>query len=94
MKYFLVVLVLVVLYIVMSRRKGADKGPGPLWNGMIGVSGTADQTFTSEGTVSVNGEIWKATCRKGIVHKGDKIRIVAVKPGLVVEVEAEPPAGT
>ncbi len=94
MKYLLVGLVLVVLYIVMSRRQGADKAPEPLWIGMVGVQGTADQTFTSEGTVSVNGEIWKATSRRGIINKGDRIRVVAIKPGLVLEVDAEAAAGT
>jgi membrane-bound ClpP family serine protease len=93
-KYLLVGLVLVALYIVMSRRQGADKVPEPLWIGMVGVRGTADQTFTSEGTVSVNGEIWKATSRKGIINKGERIRVVALKPGLVLEVEAETSAGT
>jgi membrane-bound ClpP family serine protease len=88
-KYLLVCLVLVVLYIVMSRRRGGDNAPEPLWIGMIGVTGSADVTFTSEGTVTVNGEIWKATSRRGIIHKGDRVRVVAIKPGLVLEVEAE-----
>ena len=88
MKYLLVALALVALYIVMSRRKGADKVPEPLWIGMVGVMGTADQTFTSDGTVFVNGEIWKATSRHGIIHKGQAIRVLAIKPGLVLEVEA------
>ena len=94
MKYLLVGLVLVALYIVMARRKVADKSPEPLWIGMVGVKGTADQTFTSEGTVSVNGEIWKATSRKGIIHKGGRIRVVAIKSGLVLEVEAEESTST
>ena len=87
-------LVFVVLYIVMGRRQRADKASEPLWIGMVGVTGTADQTFTAEGTVSVNGEIWKATARKGIIHKGDRVRVVAIKPGLVLEVEAVISAGT
>ena len=94
MKYLLVGLVLVALYIVMARRKVADRNPEPLWIGMVGVKGTADQTFTSEGTVSVNGEIWKATSRKGIIHKGGRIRVVAIKSGLVLEVEAEESTST
>ncbi|MEN9847149.1 MAG: NfeD-like C-terminal, partner-binding [Pseudomonadota bacterium] len=94
MKHLLVGLVLVVLYIVMRRRHGADKAPGPLSVGMVGVRGTADQTFTSEGTVSVNGEIWKATSRKGIINKGDRIRVIAIKAGLLLEVEAEGSDGT
>ncbi len=84
---------LVVLYILMSRRRVADRAPEPLWISMVGVTGTADQTFTSEGTVRVNGEIWKATSGKGIVHKGDRVRVIAIKPGLVLEVEAEINAG-
>ena len=87
-------LVLVVLYIVMGRRQFADKASQPLWIGMVGVTGTADQTFTSEGTVSVRGEIWKATARTGIIHQGDRVRVVAVRPGLILEVEAVGSAGT
>jgi membrane-bound ClpP family serine protease len=93
-KYLLVGLVLVVLYIVMGRRQFADKASEPFWIVMTGVTGTADQTFTSEGTVSVRGEIWKATARAGIIHKGDRVRVVAIKPGLILEVEAVEAAGT
>jgi membrane-bound ClpP family serine protease len=93
-KYLLVGLVLVVLYIVMGRRPGADKAPEPLWIGMVGVIGTADLTFTTEGTVTVNGEIWKATSRHGIIHKGERVRVVAIKPALVLEVESESSEGS
>ena len=94
MKYLILGLVVVVLYIVMRRRSPADRGIEPLWIGMVGVTGTADRTFTAEGTVSVNGEIWKATSRRGIIHKGSRIRVVAIKPGLVLEVEADETAST
>lgn len=102
MKYLILGLALVVLCIVVSRRRPfvmspklpADMLTQPLWIGMVGVTGRADQTFTSEGTVSVNGEIWRATSRKGIIHKGGKIRVVAIKPGLVLEVEADEAAST
>lgn len=102
MKYLILGLALVALYIVVSRRRPfvmspelpADMVSKPLWIGMVGVTGTADQTFTSEGTVSVNGEIWKATSQRGIIHKGGKIRVVAIKPGLVLEVEADEAAST
>jgi membrane-bound ClpP family serine protease len=93
-KYLIIGLALLALYIVMTRRQGVDRGPQPLWIGMVGVTGTADQTFTSEGTVSVNGEIWKATSRRGIIHKGGRIRVVAIKSGLVLEVEAEESTST
>lgn len=101
-KYLILAIALVVLYIVVSRRRpfvmsteiSAETLSQPLWVGMAGVAGTADQTFTSEGTVSVNGEIWKATSRRGIIHKGAKVRVVAIKPGLVLEVEADESAST
>jgi membrane-bound ClpP family serine protease len=93
-KYLVLGIALLALYIVMRRRRPADKVSQPLWIGMVGVTGTADQTFTSEGTVSVNGEIWKATSRKGIIHKGERIRVVAIKSGLVLEVEAEESTST
>jgi membrane-bound ClpP family serine protease len=93
-KYLVVGIVLLALYIVVRRRRPADKVSQPLWIGMVGVTGTADQTFTSEGTVSVNGEIWKATSRKGIIPKGGRIRVVAIKSGLVLEVEAEESTST
>lgn len=54
---------------------------------MVGLTGTAEQTFTTDGTVIVQGEIWKATARKGIIHKGDRVRVVAMNPGLILEVE-------
>jgi membrane-bound ClpP family serine protease len=85
-KYLLAGLILCLLFVVFRRQqpfKAVDGG----WIGMVGGTGTAEQTFTTEGTVLVNGEIWKATSRKGIVHKGDRVRVVAMKPGLVLEVE-------
>ena len=102
MKYLILVIALVVLYTVMSRRRPrgmspktpADTESQPLWVGMVGAVGTADQSFTSEGTVSVNGEIWKATTRRGIIHKDAHVRVVALKPGLVLEVEADESAST
>lgn len=102
MKYLILAIALVVLYTVMSRRRPSGTSPKtpadtesqPLWVGMVGAVGTADQTFTSEGTVSVNGEIWKATSRRGIIHKGGRVRVVAIRPGLVLEVEAEDSAST
>lgn len=55
---------------------------------MVGLTATAEQTFTTEGTVRVNGEIWKATSKRGVITKGDSVRVVALLPGLVLEVEA------
>lgn len=53
----------------------------------VGLIGRAEETFTDQGTVLVQGEIWKASNIKGIVQKGDPIRVVALREGLVLEVE-------
>jgi membrane-bound ClpP family serine protease len=86
-KYLLAGLLLLLFYFVLNRRNAPSKAVQASWIGMIGLRGTAEQTFTTDGTVAVNGEIWKATSKKGIVHKGDRVRILAMNPGLVLEVE-------
>jgi membrane-bound ClpP family serine protease len=86
-KYLLAGLLLLLFYFVLNRRNAPSKAVQASWIGMIGLRGTAEQTFTTDGTITVNGEIWKATSKKGIVHKGDRVRILAMNPGLVLEVE-------
>ena len=53
----------------------------------VGLIGRAEETFSDQGTVFVQGEIWKASILKGIVQKGDPVRVVALREGLVLEVE-------
>lgn len=63
---------------------GVEDGPGA---DMLGREGVAEETFSLSGTVFVRGELWKATTERGIVHKGDRVRIVGVRPGLLLVVE-------
>jgi membrane-bound ClpP family serine protease len=87
-KYLCGGLILLLVYVVLYRRKAPYTPVNPSWLGMVGLTGTAESTFTTEGTIVVNGEIWKATSKRGIVHKGDRVRICAMHPGLVLEVES------
>lgn len=87
MKYLLLGLALVLLFLLLRRRQTSVESAVPGFSGMVGMTGTAEQTFTTEGTISVNGEIWKATSKRGIVHKGDRVRVVTLRDGLVLEVE-------
>lgn len=55
--------------------------------GLIGQIGKAMSTITSKGKVFVNGELWNAVVSQGIIEKGTDVKIVAVREGLVLEVE-------
>ena len=55
--------------------------------GMIGLEGVAQDTFSKEGVVFVRGELWRATAKRGIVQRGERVRITEVLPGLLVVVE-------
>lgn len=55
--------------------------------GVVGLTGTAEETFTTSGTVLVRGELWRATSRKGIIERGDRVLVVRLLEGLTVEVE-------
>ena len=77
-----------LFYLLLSRKQQPFKPVDPGWIGMVGLTGTAEQTFTTEGTISVNGEIWKATSKRGIITKGERVRVVALLTGLVLEVES------
>jgi membrane-bound serine protease (ClpP class) len=54
---------------------------------MVGLIGKAAENISSKGRLFVNGEYWKATCRSGIIEKGAQAKIVAVNPGMILEVE-------
>ena len=45
------------------------------------------ETFSDTGTIMVRGEIWKAATKRGIVQRGDKVRVVEIGPELTLVVE-------
>jgi membrane-bound ClpP family serine protease len=86
-KYLLFAL-LVLLAVFLMRRQPQRSAVDASWVGMVGLTGTAERTFTTEGTVLIKGEIWKATSKRGVISQGDRVRVVAMLPGLILEVEA------
>jgi membrane-bound ClpP family serine protease len=54
---------------------------------MIGLTGTATENISSHGSVSIRGELWRATCARGIIVKGEDVRVVALGEGLTLVVE-------
>lgn len=55
--------------------------------GLVDSVGDAMETFSDTGTIMVRGEIWKAATKRGIVQRGDKVRVVEIGPELTLVVE-------
>jgi membrane-bound ClpP family serine protease len=89
--FYLAIGLLVILLLRQFRSSSISRHAGfEDLTGVVGLFGKAEETFTTEGTVMVRGEIWKATSKKGIVRKGDRVRVVRVVTGLLLEVELDP----
>lgn len=52
----------------------------------VGTEGLAVETFAREGFVLVQGELWRAHNREGVVEKGDAVVVVGYSGGLVIEI--------
>jgi membrane-bound serine protease (ClpP class) len=65
-----------------QRRKLATGG-----DSLVGLIGKAAENISAKGRIFVNGEYWKATCNGGIIEKGAQAKVVAIKPGMILEVE-------
>ena len=85
----LAVLLAVVLLVVSVRRSlsPCQRASERDLMDMVGLEGIAEETFSQEGTVFVRGELWRATSLRGIVQKGERVRVVDVRTGLLLEVE-------
>lgn len=88
---YLLFIVLVVGYVALRWRRSEDVKGEPLPTGMIGLQGTAKETFAVEGTIMVRGEIWRATSRDGIIQRGDLVTVTAMEEGLLLEVQRVEP---
>ena len=54
---------------------------------LVGQEGVALETFSSSGSIMVQGEEWKATSSRGIIEKGHVVRVIKHESGLVLLVE-------
>jgi membrane-bound serine protease (ClpP class) len=69
--------------VVRSQKRKLATGSDAL----VGLIGKAAENISSKGRLFVNGEYWRATCRNGIIEKGAQAKIIAVNPGMILEVE-------
>jgi membrane-bound ClpP family serine protease len=82
----ILLLVLVVWYLA-SYGLPVTSADGDL-AGMLGLEGTALETFSEAGRVFVRGEEWKASAVHGIIETGAPVKIVGYRHGMVLLVEA------
>lgn len=55
--------------------------------GMMGARGKTVEALDPSGMVDINGEYWKAVCRRGRIEKGRRIEVIGVNVnGLTLEV--------
>lgn len=79
-------LLLLALGVALLVRQVNRTGSGDP-TGTVGLTGEAQETFTTSGMVLVRGELWRASARKGIVQKGERVRVVSAGPELTLIVE-------
>ena len=53
-----------------------------------GATGRALTPIATEGSIAVQGEVWKACTRTGIIDVGATVKVVGVRPGMVLEVQS------
>lgn len=81
------VILILVLGLWLLVRSLQEKPPAFDVVGLVGAEGEALETFTDAGQISVRGEIWRATTKRGIIQRGDRVVVVAVAPELTLLVE-------
>jgi membrane-bound ClpP family serine protease len=86
MLLLIIITVLLLAILVWRTNQGVSQDV----SAMIGLEGEAFETFSSEGMVRVRGELWRATTPRGIIERGCPVRVVALRPGLVLVVEKVP----
>ncbi len=87
MLYGIAILVLAVVACFLASSRPREKGSDGDLAGMIGLEGTALETFSESGTVFVRGEEWKASATHGIIESRATVKVVGYRDGMVLLVE-------
>ncbi len=83
-----VLFILIVVALLWLQRESTERSGNS--SEMIGLEGIAQQNFSQQGTVLVNGELWKATTTHGIITRGDRVVVRGRGDGLMLIVERIP----
>jgi membrane protein implicated in regulation of membrane protease activity len=55
---------------------------------VVGSTGRALTVIGQEGRIEVLGEVWAATSKQGLVDQGNRVLVVGIQPGMILEVES------
>lgn len=55
--------------------------------GLVGAAGLALQDINPRGKIRVNGEIWDAESKSGVIEKDEIVEVLSLKSGFVLEVK-------
>jgi membrane protein implicated in regulation of membrane protease activity len=82
---------LAVAFLVWAATSRSGSSPSRSLDdlGLVGATGEAQETFSSEGRVLVRGELWKATTPHGIIQRRSKVRVTGYKGALTLIVEPD-----
>ncbi len=72
---------------LLCRNRPESQESDPIGLSMIGLTGIANENISSRGSVSIRGELWNAACERGIILKGEAVRVIAVREELTLVVE-------
>lgn len=76
-----------MLFCVTTAVKSFKKQVSTGNEGLIGMQGRATENVAKEGRVFVNGEIWRAVSKSGLIEKDAKVYVTAVLENLTLQVE-------
>ena len=86
--FVIIVVVAIGFFIAVELRKSQNRSVLSANAELIGKTAVAVDTFSSKGRVKVQGEVWTAICRNGIISAGDSVKIVGASDDLLqLEVE-------
>lgn len=75
-----------MLVVVHGLLRSSQKQVTTGFEGMVGVRGKALESFSGQGRVFVNGEIWSARLKSGVVATNDQIEVIGGEKGLVLDI--------
>jgi len=89
LEYILPVAIVLGLFLLIAVRAAVKTYKSKVTTGnegMVGMYGEAVANISGSGRVFMNGENWNATSKEGLIEKGARVKVVAIKDGMLLEV--------